>query len=295
LIAHQTEFRDRTESETVERFSCPKCGQTQAESAECVRCGIIFGKLQKEKQSGCSGSDETSQSGLADNDRLDVTGDFSPGVISDDAWGLQRFIPEKIRCYIDNARDRFFSRQNPSFNYGARLMDAGVQALLLILMTMVLSSVLIFMGKIFWINYIETVVGRTYIELNPDSAQSIHLLMGKQTFSLSAQLTVSAFFVSLIMSGIGQLFHLARYLYRPRGFWGRIFMWGLPLTGVVAYRLHPELGLPQYGQTYALALVPTLCLFAGCFRFAFNLLPELGDVINYVRRSIKILLAGLSK
>jgi hypothetical protein len=131
-----------------------------------------------------------------------------------------------------------------------------------------------------WHLYIYTQVGKRFIELNWVRAQNIVALLDREMISFSIQLTLEAFTVCLTISAVCQVLHITRYFYLPRGLLGKISLWGLPLTAIVAVYIQPALGLQQLGLTYAVALVPTLCVFSGCFKFTYELLPEIGDLME---------------
>ena len=60
----------------------------------------------------------------------------------------------------------------------------------------------------------------------------------------------------------------------------KIILWGLPLAAIVAIHIQDAFGIQQLGLAYVVALVPTLCLFSGCFKFTYELLPEIGTLIE---------------
>jgi hypothetical protein len=72
------------------------------------------------------------------------------------------------------------------------------------------------------------------------------------------------FIMCLVITAICQLFHITRFLYEPRGLVGRTVLWGLPLTAVVAAMVHYTYG-GGWRIAYAIAFIPTMCLFSSCF------------------------------
>ena len=96
------------------------------------------------------------------------------------------------------------------------------------------------------------------------------------------EVSIAAFTICMLISAICQLFYIARYLYLSRSFFGKIVIWGLPLAAAVATHIQPIYGFEEWRTAYAVAFLPTLCVFGGCFKFTRELLPEIGDLIRKV-------------
>jgi len=173
-----------------------------------------------------------------------------------------------------------FTRKNPFFKYLANLLDVMIQAVVLVLAATIICIVFLFMFKMAWYVYIATHVGKKFLSMFPVEAQSIFDILNRNLILFSIQLTLKAFIICLSISAICQVFYIARYFYLPRGFIGKIVLWGLPLTAIVAIHIQLAFGLKPFGLTYVVALVPTLFVFSGCFKFTYELLPEIGTLIK---------------
>ena len=258
------------------RIICPHCHFEQDQSTECIRCGIVISKYRdKRSQTGPqpAGTCYGQRSGEKSFD-FKVTGEFSKKAVLGPTWLLHKMIPNKLEYLFRN----IFTRRNRYFRYIAKVLDTTIHAILLVSATSILFIVLMYMGKMLWYFYIHTPGGRKFIELYSVRAQSIVALLNREMISFSIHLTLEVFTVCLVISAVCQVLHIARYFYVPRAWFGKISFWGLPLTAVVAFHIHPGLGVQQFGLTYAVALLPTLCVFSGCFRFTYELLPEIGDL-----------------
>jgi hypothetical protein len=155
-----------------------------------------------------------------------------------------------------------------------------LQAGLLVLAAIVICIVFMYTCKMAWFVYISTPVGKKFLNTFPMKAQNIIDILNRELIFFSIQLTLKAFIICLAISALCQVFHMARYFYQPRGFVMKIILWGLPLTAIVAIHIQDAFGLKQLGPAYIVALVPTLCVFSGCFKFAYELLPEIGTLIE---------------
>ena len=185
-----------------------------------------------------------------------------------------------LLAIIKRIYTRCFNRKNFFYNYACRLLDIVGQALLLLIATVFLDIVLLYLCKILWRVYIITPVGSTYVEVFTEKAETISHILNKDFIGFSIEVTLFAFGVCMMISGLCRLFHIARYLYLPRGFFGKIGFWGLPLTVAVAEYIQPVYDIKELKIAYIVAFVPTLCIFTSCFRFTTIMLPEIGDIIN---------------
>lgn len=185
-----------------------------------------------------------------------------------------------LAARIKRIYTRCFNRKNFFYNYARRVWDIIGQALLLLIATVSLSIVLLYLCKILWRIYIITPVGTTYVAAFTEKAETISHILNKNFISFSIEVTFFAFGVCMIISGLCRLFYIARYLYLPRGFFGKIGFWGLTLTAAVAEYIQPVYDIQEWKTAYIIAFVPTLCLFTSCFRFTNIMLPEIGDIIK---------------
>jgi len=270
--------RDSSESaQTIDgqaMLICPHCNYKQNQTAECVRCGIIIDKYRDKKPLPSPEQTETRPAKSASAD-VSLAEDVSEKTITDYSWLLQKIIPDKLEYLFRN----IFTRRNPFYKYLANFLDVMIQAGLLVLATTIICIVFMYMCKMTWSVYIATAVGKKFLNMFPVKAQNIVDILSRELIFFAIQLTFKAFIICLVISALCQVFHIARYLYLPRGFVMKIILWGLPLTAIVAIHIQDAFGLQQPGLAYVVALVPTLCIFSGCFKFTYELLPEIGTLI----------------
>ena len=174
----------------------------------------------------------------------------------------------------------YLTQKNPYFRYLCKFFGIMIRAILLLFTTATLSVGLLYFCKILWYTYISTPVGQRFIVMSAGISQVIFDILCINFVSLSIKVTIVAFIICMLTSAICQVFYIARYLYLPRSFFGKIAIWGLPLAAAVATRIQHIYGFEDWSTAYAVAFVPTLCLFAGCFKFTRELLPEIGDLIR---------------
>ncbi|MEE8399681.1 MAG: hypothetical protein V3S89_11795 [Desulfobacterales bacterium] len=177
-----------------------------------------------------------------------------------------------------------FERKNPYFRYVANLLDILVQAALLLLVTAALCIILLYMIKISWNTFIYSPVGGKFVQMEPETARNIVGLFSREIVPFSIYLAIRAFAICLAVSAVCQLLHIARYFYLPRELFGRVILWGFPLAALVAAYIRTEVGFQQFGLIYLVALIPTLCVFSGCFKFAYELVPEAGELLQRVKQ-----------
>ncbi len=266
------------EADRHKTMICPNCNFEQNHSAECIRCGIIISKYRDKKPQQSPRREEIlhGKESEIESAKLARIGNFPKKTIPGHTWILQKIIPNKLEYLF---RD-IFTRKNLYYNYVANFLDIMIQAILLVLITIILCIVFLYVCKMSWHVYISTPLGKKFLELYAVSAQSIVYVLNRELILFSIQLTLEAFTICLAISAICQVSHITRYFYLPRGFIGKIVLWGLPLTAIVAIHIQLVFGVKQFGLTYVVALVPTLCVFSGCFKFTYELLPEIGTLIE---------------
>lgn len=271
---------DVPESDKHEKIICPKCRYEQNPSPECIRCGIVFSKYRaKNAGKDLPQGEKTVGNGAATVNT--ASGRDLPGEDrSDHSWILNRIIP-------DQWAHRFrtlFTRENPYYRYVAKLLDMVMQAALLILATAMLSILLIYMLKIAWNAFIYSPAGGKFMQADAVTAQNIADLLSREPIPFAILLSLKAFTICLAVSAVCHFFHIARLLYLPRQLLGKVILWGLPLTALVAVYIQSDFGFKQFGLIYFVALVPTLSVFSGCFKFAYQLLPEIGDLLQKIKQ-----------
>lgn len=174
----------------------------------------------------------------------------------------------------------YLTQKNPYFRYGYKIWGIMIRAILLLFTTAAVNIGLLYFCKMLWYTYISTPVGQRFIIMSSEISQVIFDILCINFVSLSIKITIIAFTICMLTSAICQVFYIARYLYLPRSFFGKIAIWGLPLAAPVATHIQYIYGFEDWSTAYAVAFVPTLCLFAGCFKFTRELLPEIGDLIR---------------
>lgn len=189
---------------------------------------------------------------------------------------MNKILP-KMREYLST---NYLTRKNPYFRYGCKIWDVMIQTILLLFITAVVNIGLLYLCKMLWYIYISTPIGQQFVTISAGTSQVIFDILSRDFVSLSIKVTIAAFTICMLISAICQVLHIARYLYLPRGFFGKIALWGFPLTAVVATHIRDTEGFEYWSIAYAAALVPTLCIFTGCFKFTYELLPEIGDLIR---------------
>ncbi len=176
----------------------------------------------------------------------------------------------------------FQTQTNPYFRYGLKIWDIMIRAILLLFITAAVNIVLLYFLKIFWYTYILTPVGQRFVTTSTGASQVVLDILRIDSVSLSIKVTIAAFTSCMLISAICQVLYIARYFYLSRNFFGKIAIWGLPLAAAVATRIQHIYGFEDWSTAYAVAFVPTLCVFGGCFKFTRELLPEIGDLIRKV-------------
>ena len=174
----------------------------------------------------------------------------------------------------------FLKQKNPYVRYGCKLWGIMIRAILLLFTTIAVSIGLLYFCEMLWYIYILTPVGKRFVTMSTGTSQVIFKILRIDFVSMSIEVTIAAFTICMLISAICQVLYIARYLYLPRSFFGKIALWGLPLAAAVATRIQHIYGFEDWSTAYAVAFVPTLCVFAGCFKFTSELLPEIGDLIR---------------
>lgn len=158
-----------------------------------------------------------------------------------------------------------------------------IEIILLIAFTLVAYIFILYFAKYLWIIFTATDVGQKYAEIYEESFRITNDVLGRDIIGLAIKLTLTSCVICFIFGAIFKFLHIIRYLFFDRGFFLRIIFVGLPLTYVVAAYLYYTGDFSHMDTAFTVAVVPTLCMFAGCFRFAEELLPEFAAVIFIFR------------
>lgn len=169
---------------------------------------------------------------------------------------------------------------SPIRDYAYRVLKVGIQTFLLFFTTVLVNTGLLYAIRIFKFTYFETATGRRFSHLFQDSTRIITDIAQRDLFSFAVDISMVTLWVCLGISAACQLLHIARFLYQPRGVVGKLVYWGLPMTGIVAFYLQRDLDVGSWFAACIVALVPTVIIFPNAFRFAFELLPEIGDMVH---------------
>ncbi len=174
----------------------------------------------------------------------------------------------------------YLTHHHSVINYLYKLLNAILTAILLLIITAIIYIVLLYLSKMLWGIYISTPMGKQFFFSSGETAQIIIDLLERDVVHFSVELTITAFIICLLISAIGQVFYVARFLYHSRGLFGKILFWGLPMTAVVAVYVQSIYEFDSWITAFAAAFVPTLSVFTGCFKFSNELLPEIGSMVQ---------------
>lgn len=171
--------------------------------------------------------------------------------------------------------------------YFHRLSGSFFEVLLLVCTTAILNFILLSTCEIMWAVYKHTFVGQNFIRLYPDHVRTLDALFSRNSLLFSINLIGTSFIVCITVGAVCQLLELQYHFYHSQGLSDKIFFWGLPLSYIAGGLFEPYLDLGAVSVANMsvpiaaiVSLVPTLCLFSGCFRFAANILPEIGTMVS---------------
>jgi hypothetical protein len=170
-----------------------------------------------------------------------------------------------------------------------KLLSRVSEIIVLIAFTVVAYTFLLYFAKYLWVIFTATHVGQTYAEIYRESYRITNDVLNRGIISLAINLALTSCVLCLIVGTIFKFLHIIQYFYSARGFFGRIIFTGLPLTYIVAIYMHYKGDFSHMDTAFTVALVPTLCIFAGCFRFAEEFVPDLFDVINILKGKRRII------
>ena len=179
------------------------------------------------------------------------------------------------------------SLRKSCIKYGRNLVDIATRAILLVICTTILNIIILYFYNILWHIYRLTYIGKQFVNLHPQQAKMISAIISHDIAFLSLNTTLAAFVICMAVSAGCHVFYLSRLFYQSRGKVGKLILWGLPLTALVSMYVNNRLGFNSWTAVIPIAIVPTLCVFAYCFKFSEKLLPEIGDVIRVIFRYLK--------
>lgn len=182
---------------------------------------------------------------------------------------------------------RLLSRRNPVINYFYKLFSTIIEAGLLMAATGILCVFIFYTMNMLWHLYIGTPMGEKFAILYPERAQTIMQLAGLDLTYFCIEITLSTFVISFALAATCQFIHVTHYFYLSRGFFGKLIWWGAPLTGMVSYYIKGQYGLSSWETTAGIVMLPTYLMFMNCFKYSQKLIPEAGDIVNFLRPRIK--------
>lgn len=163
--------------------------------------------------------------------------------------------------------------------YLRKIFITFTETALLLVFTTVAYILLLYFLKYWWVLFTNTDVGQAYAEHFSYSYRITNDVLSTNFINLAIELTVTSFIISLIIGSICQIFLIIRYYYSNRGLFGKIVFFGLPLAYIVAVFMRYVYDFGHMDTAFTIAVVPTLCVFAGGFRIAKEYVPELVDII----------------
>lgn len=272
--------KDVSEATGLKMITCPNCGFLQKESEECIKCGIVIEKFKVKKARKITSREESSDAVEHEDEQKALSGDKQDPP-EDMPWyqrAMDKVLPERLKQLYG----KYLLRIKDFSEYLSNVADLMTRTILLVVITIIVNTGFLYFSKMMWTFYIATPVGERFITEFPVRAQAFLNVFSRVSIGFSIRVTIAAFTTCLAISAICQVLHIARYFYHSRGFFGRIILWGLPLTAVVAKYIQSGFGFgfEKWGTAYAVSLIPTLCVFMLCFKVTTELLPEIGYLIK---------------
>ena len=171
--------------------------------------------------------------------------------------------------------------------YLRKIFNPFTDAVLLIVSTIIAYISLLYFLKYCWYFFTSTPIGQLYAEYFSYDYQITNDVLSANLIYLATKLTIASFIISLIIACVCQFFLINRYFYSNRGLLGRIVFFGMPLAFVVAAFMRYVFGFGHMSTAFTIAVVPTLCVFAGAFKIAEVYVPELVDVILFFKEQLR--------
>lgn len=181
-----------------------------------------------------------------------------------------------------SSRKQYLSRKNPVIDYIIRVAEGTLKIVLLVIFAMVVNLGFLHVFRLFWFGYLSAPVGQKFIALFSEESQIISDILNRNIAIFTFEASMNALIICLIVGAVCRLTHITRRYYYPMQVIGKAFFWGIPMTALVASRLHFIYGFEQWRFSFLLAFIPTLCLFAGSLTYTSVLLPELGDIFRMI-------------
>lgn len=164
--------------------------------------------------------------------------------------------------------------------YRRRVLRVLLEALVLLAVTTIGFMGILLLCEALWHVYQSTYIGQQYAIMYEGNLPFLNLIEEVDIPTFCAELTLSAFFICMAVAAVCRIFELSPYLYESRSVMGQIGLWGLPLAAILSTRIHPMYGLEQSTVAIFLAAIPTLSIIRQCFRFSYELFPEISDILE---------------
>lgn len=167
--------------------------------------------------------------------------------------------------------------------YLRKIFNPFTDTVLLIVATIIAYISLLFFLKYLWYLFTSTPVGEAYAEYFSYDYQITNDVLSANLINLATMLTIVSFMISFLIGSVCKFFFIVRYFYSNRSLLLRIVFFGLPLAYISAACMRYLFDFGHMSTAFTIAVVPTLCVFAGAFRIAEEYVPELVDVIFFFR------------
>jgi hypothetical protein len=183
---------------------------------------------------------------------------------------------------MSDFKRKYFSRNNFFFNWAANAVELAVESAVLLIVTVGLNTLLLNLIKMCWYTYKGTHVGQVFLKKFGNNYSFFVEILDEDIISVSCELTLSAFILCLVIGSICQFVYLVRFYQGSPGLLHRFIYWGFPLTIIVSayFFRRPIYIVEHWSAAYILYFVPTLCVYALCFKISGMLFPELAAVVK---------------
>ncbi len=156
--------------------------------------------------------------------------------------------------------------------------------MLLAITVALVYTMTIYYCKILWTVYISTPIGMQYAKSFHQRAGNISNLLNRDPLILSIRTTGLSLIVCFSIAIVCRFLHITRLLFFSRGLLGKIVFFGLTLTAVAATFAQMLFQITPWTYAYLATVLPTLLLFSGCFKYAYNIMPELGGLFQNLKK-----------
>lgn len=137
--------------------------------------------------------------------------------------------------------------------------------------------------RMLWRLYSETKVGNLFAAGNQDFFSSIDEVIIRNPFMLSFEVSFLALKVCLAAALLAHFSLLRRFCYDSQEIGGKIIYTGLPCAVLTACCFEPTVPV----LSFAVVMMPSLALFAGCFGILGKFFPDSEDLIKIVREKMR--------